>query len=181
MWNDTIYLEIKKKKNIMSFRYDDGYCSNTFESQKDIKSQEIWINYSEYINIEYFKKENKIIIKFNEKHIMYVLQILVILVSLSNPSKKVNINTYNPKIEILGDEIPIKWNKDSLNLKKIDDSIYINEEKIIKTLIDKMKKENEIIITGDDYDIWLKSIHIIYFDTPDFEDGELAILGKVTH
>ena len=56
-----------------------------------------------------------------------------------------------------------------------------NEEKIIKTLIDKMKKENEIIITGDDYDIWLKSIHIIYFDTPDFEDGELAILGKVTH
>jgi hypothetical protein len=39
---------------------------------------------------------------------MYVLQILVILVSLSSPSKKVDINTYNPKIEILGDEIPIK-------------------------------------------------------------------------
>ena len=56
MWSETIYLEIKKKKNIMSFRYDDGYCSNTFESQRDIKSQEIWINYSEYINIEYFKK-----------------------------------------------------------------------------------------------------------------------------
>ena len=181
MWSDTIYLELKKEKKIMSFRYDEGYHSTTFESQEDIKSQEIWINYNEYIYREYIKEENKIIIKFDEKHIMYVLQILVILVWLSNPSKKVDINTYNPKLKILGNDIPIKWNKDSENLKKIDESVYINEEIIIKTLIQKMKKENEIIITGDDYDIWFKSIHIIYFDTPYFEDGELAMLGKVTH